>query len=551
MLSLKERYQLSASFLLAASKDTYSVNFSEHYIVIYQLSNKTEIDRIDKQKYDFIMSGNKRIHFLYGRLKRTDNNYICEYAGISNSGYFAKNTKLPQEIIGDNIELQDVILMDNSNIIFLKIENNEKIYWIRICNNFSKLIDLPNDTLSIAANGIPLTLTDLNNINEYKKLCNHKEITYKYSGNFAVGVNTENIYIFDRNNLIKVIKSENFISDFEVIDAQLYIVEVKDAISKLNIYDLKENKKEEVISDLGRIELCFPSKIGYTAKVVNLLQGVTFYNCSFNHKEVLKQVVYSDLEINVDKTLFDSKHMYTYILSNTQRKGKFNGNIFSFHGGPESYEQLDDRWLGEYLRYISLGYRIFIVNYPGSVSFGKAYKVLPWKNWSKIFNTGIKNLIRDSINLKKLATNTTWCWGGSFGAPIAFKLAKYLTDKNICSSVNLLLISPLIDLNEHINKLKEEDKKWFQKRFSLKDILYLSINKEESIPRFNIYCYKGAKDEILTFQSTVDYFSLLTKRGYKNAKLVIDSTMKHAPQNFKEEVSLLDFIEKAMKGNTC
>lgn len=551
MLSLKKRYQLSTSFLLTTSQTKYNIVFNEKYIIIYPFNNKIEIAKIDKQKYDFIMSGNKQIPFLYGNITRIDGNYVCEYSGINDSGYFTKSLKLPQEITEDNIELQDVILMDNNNMVFLKMKNTKNIYWVRIWNNSSKLINLPDDTLGIAANGIPLTLTNLNNIEEYSKLFKHKEITQKCSGNFAVITNSDYIYIFDRSNLIKVITVKNIISDFEIIDDQLYTVEVKNAISKLSIYDLKEGKKEEAISNFGRIELSFPSSIGYTVKVTNLLQGITFYNCSFNYKKLLRNVSYSDYEINVDKTLFDSQHMYTCILSDNKRKKKFTGNIFSFHGGPESYEQLDDRWLGEYLRYISLGYRIFIVNYPGSISFGKVYKILPWKNWSEIINKGIENLIKDSINSDKFTTYTTWCWGGSFGATIAYKLAKYLTDKNICSNVNLLLISPLIDLNGHINKLSEENKKWFQKRFSLKDISYLSIDKERNIPKFRIFCYQGAKDEILTFQSTVDYFSLLIKRGYKSAKFETNFTMGHAPQNFKEERNLLHFIKKAMQEDTC
>ncbi|WP_405315071.1 prolyl oligopeptidase family serine peptidase [Lactobacillus helveticus] len=552
MLSLKERYKLSTTFLLRTSQNTYSIVFDEKYITIYQYSNKIKIDKIDKQKYDFIMSGNKQVPLLYGNIKRRDGNYVCEYFGIEDTGYFSRSLKLPQELAEDNIELQDVILMDSSNVIFLKIKDTKKVYWIRIWNNSSELITFSDDTLSIAANGIPLTVASLSNIEEYSKLFKHKGITYKYSGSFAVGSNSENIYIFDRSKLIKVIKSENIISDFEIIGDQLYTVEVENTISKLNIYDLKENEKKEVIRNSGRIELSFPSNIGYTVKVTNLLQGVTFYNCSLNHKELLKSFLYSDYEITVDRTLFDSQHMYTYILSNNKRKGKCTGNIFSFHGGPESYEQLDDRWLGEYLRYISLGYQIFIINYPGSVSFGRVYKVLPWKNWTETINNGIKSLVKDSIAQNKLTTySNTWCWGGSFGAPIAYKLAKYLTDKKICSNVNLLLISPLIDLNEHIHKLSEENKVWFQKRFCLKDISYLSINKEKNIPKFSIYCYQGAKDEILTFQSTVDYFSLLKKRGYKNAKLETDFEMKHAPQNFKEESNLLYFIKKVMKEDTC
>ena len=95
------------------------------------------------------MSGNKQIPFLYGNITRIDGNYVCEYSGINDSGYFTKSLKLPQEITEDNIELQDVILMDNNNMVFLKMKNTKNIYWVRIWNNSSKLINLPDDTLGI------------------------------------------------------------------------------------------------------------------------------------------------------------------------------------------------------------------------------------------------------------------------------------------------------------------------------------------------------------------------------------------------------------------
>lgn len=550
MISLKKRYWLSSSFFLNEAGHIYNILFEEENILIYDYESKKRVARISKQDCDFFLSGNHRIQLLYGFLKKENSKYICEYAGINTSGYFSSKLSLPFKASND-IELLDIVIADDDEQFFIKIEEEKKAYWIQvsIVESTSKLVEIPIDTVGISFNGNALTISQLKQITEYKNLNYDDSFTCKYSGNFAVLSDKNIIYIFDCKQLLQTIQIKNYLSEFEIVGDKLYVVEIENARSKLSIYDLKEAKKIEVAESLGRMELAFPSQDGYTVKLTYLVNGVSFYNCSVSSWHLIKRYPYSDININVDRSLFDSEHMYTFILSDANRKSGFIGNIFSFHGGPESYEQLDDRWLGEYIRYISLGYRIFIVNYPGSRSFGLNYLTLPWKNWSKKIDPGIKNLVRTLIEQKKVSFKYSYCFGGSFGAPIAYKMANYLSNNTLFQGIAVVLVSPLIDLEEHINKLQITDRKWFDKRFSKKDIEYLSINQEKHIPKFKIYCYQSINDEILTFKSTEKYILQLKKHGYKSIKFVAHTVMKHAPQNFEEEKNMLDFIRTAIVGD--
>jgi esterase/lipase len=161
--------------------------------------------------------------------------------------------------------------------------------------------------------------------------------------------------------------------------------------------------------------------------------------------------------------------------------------LISLHGGPESYEGTEIRYLGLYRRLILKGWTIAILNYRGSINI-KAPKENAWKNWSH-------SILNDYIELKRqlgLKTDRSISiLGASFGGALALQIAKNFK-LNRC-----LLLSPLLDLKTQQIRAGHKLNRWFQSRFSSKDFTDFSFNEMTCNVQTQVFAITSLKDEVL------------------------------------------------------
>ncbi|MGL9970213.1 prolyl oligopeptidase family serine peptidase [Enterococcus sp. DIV1420a] len=167
--------------------------------------------------------------------------------------------------------------------------------------------------------------------------------------------------------------------------------------------------------------------------------------------------------------------------------------LISFHGGPESYEQLDSSRYGYvYESLLNFEYkRIKIVtfNYPGSISFGELYRTKPYANW--------KNTLQDSFNelmefLNVSSEMPVFLIGGSFGATASLMI------KNEKYNIKKIAINPLMNLRTYVNSIPKSYREWFEERFAHRDyndITFHNLIKENNYTE--VLFVKGLNDEVI------------------------------------------------------
>lgn len=553
---LKNRYNLNATLPLFIAQKEYDIKIDFNGLSIWNNTDNHEEIFIKKDKYDFLLSGNKLIPLLFGRVMQDiQYNLSIIFRGISINGYFEYKINFDKLKFSKNVSLIDIVFDDNHPKVYIKLlcdveKNLEK--WLTVeFNNEKTLLDIQPASISTIMPEIMANLFTENK-KRSKILQRYNNQKWEYTASYLIGITKDTLFIFDKKMNEGRIKTSGVITDYEVLKNKLYIVTVKNAESTLQVYNLDQSMQltsKSIIKSLGRIDLSFPSNKGMCFKVSDLLNGCAYYDYDEKNAETkLHRIIpYTNKKISIDNSFFDKDHFY---IKKLFIKGiKNRGSIISFHGGPESFEQLDDRWLADYEKYLNAGYIVYIVNYPGSISFGKTYTESIWNNWKSKITLGIKRIAKDCIKNHNQLNYKLIFLGGSFGAPLAYRFCEYFTRNLHFKKTRAILISPLVNLRQHINKLDKDDRKWFTQRFSEKDINYLSIASDKIIPSFELFCLQGLNDEILSTSETLDYFSKLSKKNYKLGKLEILPEMTHGPLVYSQYEELIRFIRRGIEKN--
>lgn len=192
--------------------------------------------------------------------------------------------------------------------------------------------------------------------------------------------------------------------------------------------------------------------------------------------------------------------------------------LVTLHGGPESYEGTEIRYLGLYRALLRKGWTIAILNYRGSAKLSISKKDT-WKNWKNSISGDFKALQSNpEIRLKRISL-----LGASFGGALAL-----LTTKEF-KIEKCVLLSPLLDLKNQKHRAGPEYKKWFSSRFSLKDYDDLSFaNLTEGLSGKALFIC-SQRDEVLG--------NLMNKRLIRNFKnspkcQVISQQASHLPKSY-------------------
>ena len=192
--------------------------------------------------------------------------------------------------------------------------------------------------------------------------------------------------------------------------------------------------------------------------------------------------------------------------------------LVSFHGGPESYENTEIRYLGLYRALLRKGWTIAILNYRGSNKL-KVSRKKTWKNWKASVTQDFIDLLSNS----KIRSKSISLLGTSFGGTLAL---------TICQSFEIkrcVLLSPLLDLKFQKDRAGREYKKWFDTRFSTKDYNNFSFENLTLCISTKTLCLCSQKDEVLA--NSMNY-KLINKSKMSQKVKVITQQTSHFPKTY-------------------
>lgn len=178
--------------------------------------------------------------------------------------------------------------------------------------------------------------------------------------------------------------------------------------------------------------------------------------------------------------------------------------LIAFHGGPESYEGTEIRYLGLYRQLLKKNWTIAILNYRGGLNTAKDNHLTTWGKWKKSIFIDYTELI--TVLGKKDIARNQYLLGVSFGASLAILISqKFKVEK-------VVLFSPLLDLSSQIKRAGSEYYNWFRQRFSSKDIKDFSLKNLSNVD-CSMLIFFSDKDEVLDRKINHEYFKLLKKRN--------------------------------------
>ena len=193
--------------------------------------------------------------------------------------------------------------------------------------------------------------------------------------------------------------------------------------------------------------------------------------------------------------------------------------LVSFHGGPESFEDTEIRYLGLYRALVRKGWTIAILNYRGSAQL-KMSRKKPWKNWKD----SILQDFSDVLSIPELNLKSINLLGASFGGALALIVSKKFKI-NKC-----VLLSPLLDLENQKLRAGVDYKSWFSSRFSSKDYKDFSFQQLTANLSARTLIVCSEKDEVLG-----NAINLLLKnkssKGLSSAQVISQRT-SHCPKSF-------------------
>ena len=193
--------------------------------------------------------------------------------------------------------------------------------------------------------------------------------------------------------------------------------------------------------------------------------------------------------------------------------------LVSHHGGPESYEGTEIRYLGLYRALLKKGWTVAILNYRGSTQL-RAPKKQTWKNWKD----SILQDFSDVLSISELNSKSINLLGASFGGALALiVLKKFKINKCV-------LLSPLLDLKNQKIRAGADYKNWFGSRFSSKDYKDFSFQELAANLSAKILIICSQNDEVLGNAMNL----LLQNKSSKSlsSAQVISQRTSHCPKSF-------------------
>lgn len=405
------------------------------------------------------------------------------------------------------------------NSIFKELHNNKEYEF--------KYINLINNTYIIknSINGLcHSNIISNNNFHEIFILKNHTIGLIKKSESFEVYFFKNNNYIHSftyKGKFISYLYSSEYLFISFIYLGKYFIVKLNDKNIKKEKYIIKESLSFIKLINIINNHIIYEED--------SLFTGIKIIN-QFNNKYIkfLSKNTYNKV---LTLKVHNSKNLNYTSISNSKYEEIL---IFSFHGGPESIELLTNVYDGLYNTLLNkYNIKIIIFNYPGSVTFGEHYRILPHKKWKKTLNFSFNAILKNEMsqNVKHVIL-----LGGSFGGT-----ATLLLKNKKCN--NKIVINPLLDLNHHLKNIDYNYKSWFMKRFSRKDFNCISINALlRNNHNLNVYFLLGTNDEIISKLNIKN-----KQHEFDNFKYYWDNGT-HSSNHHERKIKILNIIHKIIQG---
>lgn len=203
-------------------------------------------------------------------------------------------------------------------------------------------------------------------------------------------------------------------------------------------------------------------------------------------------------------------------------KRQCNKILVSLHGGPESFEGTEIRYLGLYRRFIRKGWTVIIFNYRGSTQISTP-KNLAWKNWKNSIYQDFNDLL-NFLSKNNMPSSHIHLLGASFGGALVLQIAKKFTVQSC------VLLSPLLDLENQKKRAGSEYKTWFNARFSTKDYYDFSFKELTSSIKTPTLFMLSNRDEVLGNEQN----KKLIKINIPSKVKIYSQPCLHSPKSYSQ-----------------
>lgn len=193
--------------------------------------------------------------------------------------------------------------------------------------------------------------------------------------------------------------------------------------------------------------------------------------------------------------------------------------LVSFHGGPESYEGTEIRYLGLYRDLLRKGWTVVILNYRGSTHI-QTFKKQAWKDWKN----SITQDFSDLIFIEEMQRKSISLLGASFGGALALTVSKIFKINKV------VLFSPLLDLKSQKIRAGQDYKRWFNLRFSKKDYTDFSFNQLAANISTRSLVIFSQRDEVLG--NTMNFRFINFVKGSSAKIKIISQQASHCPKSY-------------------
>lgn len=402
------------------------------------------------------------------------------------------------------MRLYDALKNNSNNLINVEYYNSEQNIFILNTDQGVKVI--VNNIVRLYKNFI------------FKGFFNHKFLLIKNEYDYSKAI------IFnERFKFIKKYTFKFFIKDIWLDKNNIYGIGILNGLN-ISFYNKIIYKYNfEISLQLHLNNIC-------VLKISDAFFGVYYLCISNDHlKKAIPYRNKSDLKIE----RIANEHL-TIVKRNDSKIKKI---IVSFHGGPESYETLDNRYGNLYCDLVNDDCCVVIANYPGSKYFGKNYLHLPYFNWKEKIIDYCKLLEKFILETKVDEINII---SGSFGAMVG---AIFVNNTQI-KITNMILVAPLLDLKTQYERSKGSNyQQWFDRRFTNADFMAMSINNFFDINVKKVVLIFGNNDEVLGIDNYNYLISNLNKRGIQNT-IFIENNSGHFPENSELLMKRYEAIKK-------
>ncbi|SHF14849.1 Prolyl oligopeptidase family protein [Seinonella peptonophila] len=240
-----------------------------------------------------------------------------------------------------------------------------------------------------------------------------------------------------------------------------------------------------------------------------------------------------------DRHIVSSLHLLVY----TPHE-QIKGCMVSLHGGPESCEYDELRYLGLYRVMLKAGWMVVVLNYSGSSQLGMMHKKRPWKKWKKCFGEEIDALVEYLSDHYGLDENELVLYGVSFGASLALLAGSLRSQLQ-----RIIAVSPMVSLERHVKRLASPQyKRWFQERFG---DFHAEFSPDRYLINQNIpvTVIQGDQDEVVDYSESSALVEQAKIRGL-HWEFILEPSVGHVPQTLDEYQNRLNHIVNAVLGGS-